>query len=246
MKLNRIKGFPLFFILLFISIISVFLFKPTQVIASCGVPEDSFVASYNQGVYIDAFTLVLMDTGLFCDYISVVSNNVENLPKIASDKFKDELTTGVYKMSLPDLLCKDNPGVSFCQKPSIEQLSSNHSELSNYKRNFIVKEIIHLLSVIGIILLVIAINMIAVLYPWLVLRYKKIIKHEILLFIFSIILQIISLALLYSLFGGTLSSYFWQRLFEISYYAISIIILIEIIYIIYLTYKVIKSKLNKN
>src|SRR3989338_1800625 len=119
-----------------------FFLNTTEVSAlSCAFPKNIFVAAYEQGIFIDGFVVEHKGTGNSCDTRPIVNERTENLQNIfsiASQNLNQVVSSGVYQLSTR---CLAERWDEWCTKDtSLEQLSSNSTELTRYKSEWQQKE----------------------------------------------------------------------------------------------------------
>ena len=218
--------------------VNVFFLSTTEVHAlKCVPPENIFVATYEQGTFVDGFAIEQRGTGNWCDTRPVVSERTENLQSaflLASQNLKQEVSSGVYQLSTR---CLTDRWDEWCaKKTTLTQLSSNSADINRYKSEWQQKEQEELRSattqkwsVAAIIVVIVAL---AILWPWILVKIWPNLRRRLFLFLIIAILLQAPFALI--LYGGPfIWSYgLWQLTALASSAVLGLSILGEIIFLI--------------
>ena len=214
-----------------------FFLNTTEVSAlSCAFPKNIFVAAYEQGIFIDGFVVEHKGTGNSCDTRPIVNERTENLQNIfsiASQNLNQVVSSGVYQLSTR---CLAERWDEWCTKDtSLEQLSSNSTELTRYKSEWQQKEQDGLRSATtqkwSVVAIIVAIAALALLWPWILVKIWPNLRKRLSLFlIIAILLQAPLALILQGMFIWSHS--LWQATASISSVVLGLFILIEIIFLI--------------
>ncbi|OGM90335.1 hypothetical protein A2755_04055 [Candidatus Wolfebacteria bacterium RIFCSPHIGHO2_01_FULL_48_22] len=236
MKVTKAK--KVFSIILPITVfVSVFFLSTTEVHAlSCIPPQNIFVVAYEQGNFLDGFTIEHRLTGNICDTRPVVRERTDNLQSAfttASQNLNKSVSTGVYQLSTR---CLAGRWDEWCVKEStFEQLSSNPSELARHKSEWQIKEQEELRSVTtqkwSVAVIIVAIVALAILWPWILVKIWPNLRKRLSLFLIIAILLQAPLALILQ-WMFIWSHRLWQTTASISSVVLGLFILIEIIFLI--------------
>ncbi len=226
--------------------VNIFFLNATETHASiCLLPDNIFVAAYEQGVFVDGFVVEHRITGnlMPCDTRPVVSERTENLQNsfaIVSQNLNQTVFSGVYQLL---------EGIAgwYPRENTLKQISSNSSELGRYKSEWQQKEREELRSAItqkwSVVVIIGAIVALAILWPWILVRIWPNLRRRLSwLLVVAILLQApLALALILLGMSAWLDS-FWKSAASISSIVLGLSILGEIIIIIVRIVRKIRSR----
>ena len=215
-------------IIFYLPIIFIFLFIPFDVRASCVCPDTIIIMSCHSGVCIDGFEVDNVFTGNNCETRPALNKNKNDLNKLLSAlpyEQKQKISTGIYKITTSGALEK------LSESTNNEILEQYKSEWQKKEKQGIRRVAIEKLT--GIFIPV-AIVLLAVLWPWILIRNKRYSQTPSPVFFLAIIIQIF-LALYFLVFGFMSPGPYAviQTIYSISIPILFISIMIEVIYLIY-------------
>lgn len=202
----------------------------------CIIPQNIFIAAYEQDTFIDGFVVQHKETEDWCNTRPVVSDhteNIQNIFSIVSHNLSQPVATGIYQLSTR---CLAEAWEEKCtQEATLEQLSNDPKELAQYKTQWQEKEKKELLSVTAekwsVPSIVIAIVVISLLWPWILVKiWPNLRKHLSLFLIIAIVLQIALALKLPGMFIWSQIS--WQATASISSIILVLFITGEIIFLV--------------
>ena len=237
MKITKAKEFSSIILLVTVFVSLFFLSKNEVHALRCASPQNIFVAAYEQGNFLDGFTIKHRHTGNICDTRPVVSERTDNLQSAfttTSQNLNKSVSTGVYQLSTR---CWADRWDEWCANAAtFEQLSNNPSELARYKSEWQIKEQEELRSVAtqkwSVAAIIVAVTALAILWPWILVKIWPNLRRRLSLFLIIAILLQAPIALI--LFGGPFiwSHDLWQLAAFVSSIILGLSILGEIIFII--------------
>ena len=240
--------------------VTIFLLNTKQVAAlSCAGPQGVFVASYDQGVFIDGFTVYYVGArGGWCSTRPIISHSaslqsLQNIFAVAGQDLKQVPTSGVYQLITPCHDWGDGPQERCGQFSTLEKLSNDFTELALYKTKWQQKERDEWWSTEVRTWLVDAIiigsTTVAILWPWILMKIWPNLRRRLnWLLIIAILLQafILVSAMLLSGAMGLHEPRPWQSTADISTNIIILSIVGEIIFLIARKIRLRKSPPNKS
>jgi len=227
-----------FFITAFASIS--LLIQTNTLAFTCLTPENIFIASYEQGSFLDGFTIKHEYTeNMSCVTRLVVSESVDYLQStftIASQKLNKPVSTGIYQLS--GRCGTDKEGNDMCtEATTLEQLSNNPSELARHKSEWRIREQQELRSVAtekwSVVAIMVAVVALAILWPWILVRVRpSLLRRLSLVLIAAIILQALIALVILPILSSIWSYDLLQLTVSVSFIILGLSILSEIIFII--------------